>query len=295
MLVMVDSRSAWDQFGINGDHEPLIWTAIRRRRDEKPDAEHDMELERNLFKAGLAAGQVQIGIWSSLCSSIGVDILSDSGFDWILLDTEHSPNELPDLLHQVQACQRRSTPIVRPAWNDAVLLKRILDIGVQAVLIPFVENKAEAERAVAACRYPPVGTRGISTGARASHYGRTKDYLKNADSEICILVQVETGGALARIEEIASVDGVDGVFIGPSDLSASLGHIGNPHHPEVQTAIEQAVRRLTAIGKPAGILAPIEQDARRYLEWGYGFVAVGSDTGLLARHADALAKSFKPG
>jgi 4-hydroxy-2-oxoheptanedioate aldolase len=253
-----------------------------------------MDLPRNAFKHALAAGELQIGLWSSLCSNIAAEIVSDSGFDWILLDTEHSPNEIPGLLSQLQAVGRgTATPIIRAAWNDAVLIKRILDIGVQSVLIPFVENADEARRAVAATRYPPAGIRGTAGSARASRYGRVTDYLKKANAEICVLVQVETLGALAQIEAIAAVDGIDGIFIGPSDLAASMGHIGNMQHPEAQKAYEDAVRRLKAVGKPAGILTPNEEEARRYIAWGYSFVAVGADVGLLARGADALAKKFK--
>lgn len=253
-----------------------------------------MDLPRNAFKAALARGELQIGLWSSLCSPIVAEIIGHSGFDWILVDTEHSPNEPPGVLAQLQALQAgTATPIVRPAWNDAVLIKRLLDIGTQAVLVPFVQNAQEAAKAVAACRYPPAGIRGITGSGRGSHYGRVPDYLKRADAEICVLVQVETGEALAQLEAIASVDGVDGVFIGPADLSASLGHIGNPGHPEVQEAIKGAATRLAAVGKPAGILTPSEADARRYIEWGYRFVAVGSDLGLLTKHADALAKTFR--
>lgn len=254
-----------------------------------------MDLPRNAFKAALARGELQIGLWSSLCSPIVAEIIGYSGFDWILVDTEHSPNEPPAVLAQLQALQAgTATPIVRPAWNDPVLLKRLLDIGTQAVLVPFVQNAQEAAKAVAACRYPPAGIRGITMSGRGSRYGRVPDYLKRADAEICVLVQVETGEALSQLEAIASVDGVDGVFIGPADLSASLGHIGNPGHPEVQEAIKAAAARLTAIGKPAGILTASEADARRYIEWGYRFVAVGSDLGLLTKNADALAKAFKP-
>lgn len=253
-----------------------------------------MDLPRNAFKAALARGELQIGLWSSLCSPIVAEIIGHSGFDWIVVDTEHSPNEPPAVLAQLQALQAgTATPIVRPAWNDPVLLKRLLDIGTQAVLVPFVQTAEEAGKAVAACRYPPAGIRGITVSGRGSRYGRVPDYLKRADAEICVLVQVETGEALAQLEAIASVDGVDGVFIGPADLSASLGHIGNPGHPEVQAAIKGAVERLAAVGKPAGILTPSEADARRYIEWGYRFVAVGSDLGLLTRHADALAKTFR--
>lgn len=255
-----------------------------------------MELSRNRFKQAIAAGQVQIGLWSSLCNSIAAEIVADSGFDWILFDSEHSPNEIPGLMAQLQASARgTASAIVRPAWNDAVLIKRVLDIGAQSILVPYVQDAEEARRAVAAIRYPPAGIRGVAAASRASRYGRVTDYLKKADSEICLLVQVETRAALDRLEAIAAVDGVDGVFIGPSDLSASFGHIGNPQHAEVQKALEDGVRRLKAIGKPAGILTLSEEEARRYVGWGYTFVAVGSDIGLLARGADALAKRFKAG
>jgi 4-hydroxy-2-oxoheptanedioate aldolase len=253
-----------------------------------------MDFPRNAFKHALAAGKLQIGLWSSLASNIAAEIVSDSGFDWILLDTEHSPNEIPGLLSQLQAVGRgTATPIVRPAWNDAVLVKRVLDIGAQAVLLPYVQNADEAQRAVASTRYPPQGIRGVAAAARASRYGRVTDYLKKANDEMCVLVQVETRTALDQLEAIAKTEGVDGVFIGPSDLAASLGHIGNPQHPEVQKAIEDAAKRLKAIGKPPGILTGNEEEARRYIGWGYLFVAVGADVGLLARSADALAKKFK--
>ncbi len=253
-----------------------------------------MDLPRNAFKHAIAAGKLQIGLWCSLCSNIAADIVRDSGFDWLLLDSEHSPNDIPDLLAQLQAAEGgTATPIVRPAWNDTVLIKRCLDIGSPALLVPYVQNAEEAKNAVAAVRYPPRGVRGVAASARASRYGRVTDYLKKADSEICLLVQVETGPALEKLESIATVDGVDGVFIGPSDLSASLGHVGNPAHPRVQKALEDAVRRLKAVGKPAGILTGNEEEARRYIGWGYTFVAVGSDVGLLGRGADALAKKFK--
>ena len=253
-----------------------------------------MDMPQNAFKHAIAAGQLQIGLWCSLCSNIAADIVRDCGFDWLLLDTEHSPNEIPDLLAQLQAVDGgQATPIVRPAWNDIVLIKRCLDIGAPALLVPYVQNPAEAKSAVAAVRYPPRGVRGVASASRASRYGRTTDYLKKADSEICLLVQVETRAALDELEAIAAVEGVDGVFIGPSDLSASLGHVGNPAHPDVQEALQGAVTRLKAVGKPAGILTGNEDEIRRYIGWGYTFVAVGSDVGLLARCADALAKKFK--
>jgi 2-keto-3-deoxy-L-rhamnonate aldolase RhmA len=252
-----------------------------------------MDLPRNTFKHAIAKGELQIGLWCSLCSPITAEIVCHSGFDWLLLDTEHSPNEVPDVLSQLQAVQTGSaSPIVRPAWNDIVLIKRLLDIGAQSLLIPFVQTADEARRAVEATRYPPGGIRGITGSGRASRYGRVTNYLKNASQEICLLVQVETKSALDRIEEIASVDGIDGIFIGPNDLAASFGQIGNWAHPEVQSALEDAVRRLKKIGKPAGILTPNEEEAKRFIQWGYTFVAVGADLGLLARGADALAKRF---
>lgn len=252
-----------------------------------------MDLPRNAFKHAIARGELQIGLWCSLCSPITAEIVCHSGFDWLLLDTEHSPNEVPDVLSQLQAVQAGcASPIVRPAWNDIVLIKRFLDIGAQNLLIPFVQTAEEARRAVEATRYPPGGIRGITGSGRASRYGRVTNYLKNATQEICLLVQVETKSALDRIEEIASVDGIDGIFIGPNDLAASFGHIGNWAHPEVQSALEDAVRRLKKIGKPAGILTPNEEEAKRFIQWGYTFVAVGADLGLLARGADALAKRF---
>jgi 4-hydroxy-2-oxoheptanedioate aldolase len=253
-----------------------------------------MDLNRNVFKQAVRERRLQIGLWSSLCSNIGAEIVADSGFDWILLDTEHSPNEIPGLLSQLQAVARgTATPVIRAAWNDAVLIKRILDIGAQSVLVPYVQNADEARRAVAAVRYPPNGIRGVAAAARASRFGRVTDYLKKADSENCLLVQVETKPALDQLEAIAAVEGVDGVFIGPADLSASLGYLGNPQHPDAQAAIKDAAQRLAKVGKAAGILTGVEAEARRYIEWGYNFVAVGTDTTLLARASDSLAKSFK--
>ncbi len=253
-----------------------------------------MELQRNAFKHAIAAGKLQIGLWSSLCSPIVAEIVADAGFDWILLDSEHSPNEIPDLFAQLQASTRgTATPIVRPPWNDTVMAKRCLDIGAQTLLFPYVQNAEEAKRAVESTRYPPEGVRGVSVAARASRFGRTPGYLGKANSEQCVLVQVETRTALDHLEAIAQVEGVDGVFIGPSDLAASLGHLGNPAHPEVQKAIQDAVKRLKGLNKPAGILTGNEEEIRRYIDWGYLFVAVGSDVGLLASNSSALAKKFK--
>jgi len=253
-----------------------------------------METRKNTLKAALAAGELQIGLWSSSCSNILVEVLAGSNPDWIVLDTEHSPNELPNLVSQMQAMNgSAAAAIVRPAWNDKVIIKRILDAGAQSIIIPYIQNVAEAEAAVAATRYPLAGIRGAAGSTRASNYGRNKNYLHNASDEIAVIVQVETGEALEDIEAIASVDGVDSVFIGPSDLSASLGHIGNAEHPDVQDAIKTAITKLKAVGKAGGILAFNPDHARRYIDWGFQFIAVGSDIGMVVKGSDALVQQFK--
>jgi 4-hydroxy-2-oxoheptanedioate aldolase len=253
-----------------------------------------MEFPANRFKQGLLRREVQIGLWCTLANHIAAEIVSDSGFDWLLLDTEHSPNEVPDILRHLQAVQGGSAaPVVRVAWNDAVLIKRLLDVGAQTILVPYVQNAEEAKRAVAAARYAPAGIRGVTGSGRASRYGRVKDYLKKADAEVGVLVQVETREALSELDAIAAVDGVDGVFIGPSDLSASFGLIGQPLSPIIQAEIEKAGAKLRAAGKAAGILAGSVEDSNRYIGWGYTFVAAGVDTVLLARAADDLAARMK--
>lgn len=246
----------------------------------------------NRFKHALAAGRTQIGLWSNMLHPMALEALAGSEPDWILVDCEHGPGDPNEVLSALQAMQGTSvTAVVRPAWNDSVLLKRYLDLGVNAVLIPMVQSAEEARAAVAATRYPPEGIRGVASGTRANRFGRVKEYFSQATLEMCVLVQVETKPALDRIEEIAAVDGVDGVFIGPSDLAAALGHIGNPGHPDVQAAIQAAPKRLG--GKPAGILTPVVADAKRYIEWGYKFVAVGIDLAILARTSESLVQTFK--
>ena len=251
-----------------------------------------MELPVNKFKHALKAGKPQIGIWSSLSSHIVAEILAHSGFDWVLLDTEHSPNELPMVQSQLHAMQGGSAnPVVRVPWNDMVMIKRYLDIGAQSLLIPYVQSVEEAQNAVKFTRYPQAGVRGVAGGTRAAGYGRTKDYLKRAHEQLCVLVQVETRKAMASIEAIAAVDGIDGVFIGPNDLSADMGYLGNWQHPEVWKVMEEAAKKIRQAGKAPGILVG-EADGKRCLDLGYLFVAVGSDIGLL-RAGDALAAKFK--
>jgi 4-hydroxy-2-oxoheptanedioate aldolase len=248
----------------------------------------------NPFKQALKAGRLQIGLWHSLSSHLAVEILADSGFDWILLDTEHAPNELPMVHTQLQAtCGGTAHPVVRAAWNDAVIIKRLLDIGARSLLIPYVETEDEAKRAVMSIRYPPQGFRGVASLTRASRFGRIKNYHETAHEQICLLLQVETKRGLQNLDEIARVEGVDGVFIGPGDLSAALGHLGQPNHPEVVKTIDDSIRRIKDAGNAPGILCGDAQLAQRYIELGCLFTAVGSDIGLLADSADQLARMFK--
>ena len=248
-----------------------------------------MKAPCNDFKRRLAAGEVLNGFWLSLASPVASEALSLAGFDWLLFDGEHSPVDVAGVQPLLQAAATgTASAVVRPAWNDKVLIKRLLDIGAQTLLVPFVQSAEEAAAAVLASRYPPHGVRGGAGATRASRYGQTEDYFAVANREICVLVQVETGEALGRLEEIAAVDGVDGVFIGPSDLAASMGHLGRPGHPEVQAALKDAAARIAATGKAPGILATNAADARRYVDWGYRFVAAGVDIGVLMAGAKAM-------
>ena len=253
-----------------------------------------MELPRNRFKEALKAGRAQIGLWSSLSSSYTVEVIAGAGFDWLLVDMEHSPNDVESLLGQLQAAAPYAThPVVRVPWNDMVAIKRVLDVGAQALLVPYVSTAEEAVAAVSYTRYPPRGVRGVAGTTRATRFGRIKDYAVRAHEELCLLVQVETRAALDNIEAICAVEGVDGVFIGPAVLHASLGYPGEIAHPKVKPLIDDAVRRIRKAGKAPGILTPNEADARHWLECGALFVAVGADVGLLARGAEALAAKFK--
>lgn len=253
-----------------------------------------MDIPHNPFKRALRAGKPQIGLWSSLSSNYTVEVIAGAGFDWILIDMEHSPNDLESLLSQLQAAAPYpSHPVVRVPWNDMVTVKRVLDAGAQSLLIPYVQNAEEARQAVAYTRYPPAGVRGVAGTTRATRFGRVKDYAKRAHEEICVLVQLETQAALAELEKVAGVEGVDGVFIGPADLHASMGYTGETANPAVLPMIEEAMRRIVKAGKAAGYLSPVEADAKRMLAAGAQFVAVGADVGLLARGAEALCAKFK--
>ncbi len=253
-----------------------------------------MRLPENRFKRAIAAGQQQIGLWCSLPSAFAAEIVAPAGFDWLLFDTEHSPSNVPTVLSQLQAvAPYEVSPAVRAATNDPVLIKRLLDIGAQTLLLPYVQSAEEAHRAVLAMRYPPQGIRGVSGLTRATRFGRVEGYFRRASEELCLIVQVETQAALDDLEAITRVDGVDGVFIGPADLAASLGHPGEPNHPAVQAAVLDAIRRIRACGKPAGILSPDAAFAQRCIEVGTTFTAVAIDIGILARGAERIAQQFR--
>ena len=246
---------------------------------------------QNRFKSRLKAGDLQLGLWISIPSPVTVEALSLVGYDWLLFDTEHAPVEVAGVQPLLQAASAgKSAHAARPAWNDKVLIKKLLDIGAQTLLIPFVQNAGEARAAVRATRYPPEGIRGVAGATRASRYGQAAGYLREANAQICTLVQIETAAALENLEDIAATDGVDGVFIGPSDLSASLGHLGNPSDPGVQHVLQHAARRIHDAGSVPGILATSPQDARRYVEWGYRFVAISTDLGVLVKGAKEALK-----
>ena len=252
-----------------------------------------MDLPQNSFKRALRAGKTQIGLWSSLASNYSVEVIAGAGYDWLLLDCEHAPNDLESLLTQLQACAPYlSAPVVRVPWNDMVNIKRVLDIGAQSLLIPYVCSAEEAKAVVAATRYPPAGVRSVAGTTRATRFGRVKDYAKRAHEEICVLVQVETKPALDQLEAICAVDGVDGVFIGPADLHASMGYPGETSNPAILPLIEEAMRRIRKAGKAPGYLSPVEADAKRMLGAGCQFCAVGADVGILARGAEALRSKF---
>ncbi len=250
----------------------------------------------NSFKSALLEQEEPlIGCWLALANPYTAELCATAGFDWLLIDNEHGPNDLRSTLAQLQAiAPYPSHPIVRPPVGDVNLIKQLLDTGVQTLLIPMVETAEQAALLVAATRYPTAGIRGVGSSlGRASRFNSIPAYLHQANASICVLVQVESAAALKNIDAIATVDGVDGVFIGPADLAASLGHLGDPTHPTVQSAIADGIRRIKLAGKPPGILALEEAAAKRYIEMGCRFIAVGADSLLLAAAVHSLAQKFK--
>ncbi|MDO9279262.1 MAG: 2-dehydro-3-deoxyglucarate aldolase [Polaromonas sp.] len=248
----------------------------------------------NSFKRDLLAGKKLIGCWSSLANPITAEVLGLAGFDWVLLDGEHSPNDVSTFIPQLMALKDSPTaPIVRPSCNSAVELKRLLDSGFYNFLVPFVESAEEARSAVVATRYPPQGIRGVSVSQRSNRYGSIPDYFTSINDHICVMVQIESLAGVAAVKDIAAVEGVDSIFVGPSDLAAALGHLGNSAHPEVQTVIARVFADAKAAGKPVGILAPVEAQARNYMAMGATFVGVGSDLGTFRAATQALCDRYR--
>jgi 4-hydroxy-2-oxoheptanedioate aldolase len=254
-----------------------------------------MQIPHNSFKAALRARRPQIGLWVGLADAYAAELLATTGFDWLLLDGEHAPNDVRSVLRQLQAvAPYPSHPVVRPVHGDTALIKQYLDIGAQTLLVPMVETAAQAAAIVAATRYPPEGVRGVGSAlARASRWNGIDNYLARAADEICVLAQAESVTAMRNLDEITSIAGVDGVFFGPADLAASMGHLGNPSAPAVVAALTEGIAKVNRSGKAAGILASDPKLAREYLAMGALFVAVGVDTTLLAGSARRLAESFR--
>ncbi|MGJ8544089.1 MAG: aldolase/citrate lyase family protein [Sulfitobacter sp.] len=248
----------------------------------------------NEFKAALKAGQTVFGCWLGLADTFSAELMGQAGFDWLVVDGEHGPNDLRSILAQLQVLAASgSHPVVRLPVGETWLIKQVLDAGAQTLLIPMVESAAQAQQLVRAVTYPPAGDRGVGYAlTRAARFSQIADYGSTADAQICLLAQVENRAGLAALDEILAVDGVDGVFIGPADLAADMGHMGNAAHPDVQTAIMDALRRIKAAGKAPGILSTRDEMTKDALEAGAQFVAVGADILLLSHSAQALAAKW---
>jgi 4-hydroxy-2-oxoheptanedioate aldolase len=248
----------------------------------------------NAFKQALIERRPQIGLWQALASPYTAEICAGAGYDWLLFDGEHAPNDLQTMLAQLQAVAPFAVePVVRPRNDDPALIKQYLDMGVRTLLVPMVDSGAQAARVVAATRFPPLGIRGVaSSTSRASAFGTKPGYLMTAHLDICLIAQIESAAALDAIEDIAAVEGIDALFIGPGDLAAALGHLGNPRHPVVRDAITDALARIARSGKPAGIFALSPEDARQRILDGVTMVSVGTDIGLLVSGARTLRQSI---
>ncbi|MCY4155069.1 MAG: aldolase/citrate lyase family protein [Gammaproteobacteria bacterium] len=252
-----------------------------------------MELPVNRLKQALAAGRTQYGLWLGLPDTTCAEICAGAGFDWLVVDTEHGPFDLPTTLRHLQTLAAYDVQaVVRPVSDDRNLLKQLLDAGAQSLVVPMIEAAEQAAQLVRAVRYPPAGVRGLGTAlARAARWTRIPDYLHRANDQICLLAQVETERAVAALPGILAVEGIDGIFVGPSDLSASMGHIGNARHPDVVKVIREVLRQARAAGKAAGILALDPDHAQEYRAHGANMIGIGTDTLLLAHSAQRLAQS----
>lgn len=256
-----------------------------------------MEVQKNTFKSTASNSEkTQLGLWNGLVDNSVVEILAGAGYDWVLVDGEHAPFDLQSILIQLQASARYDVPIfVRVPKSDPIIIKQILDLGVQNILVPMVDSAEEAELMVQSTQYPPKGIRGIGTAmARAAHWAQNEDYLFTAGPEICMVVQVENVPGIQNLDAILAVEGLDGVFIGPADLAASMGHLGNSNHPEVKSAVLDALRRIRKAGKIAGVMALDKPTADEYIAAGANMVAIGIDTLLLIKACRDLLHSFRP-
>ena len=252
-------------------------------------------LAENRFKKAMKAGHKQAGYWLTLASAQATEIAAGAGFDWMLIDMEHTPNDIELVVDHLRAAAAGgpAEPAVRVPWNEPVLVKRLLDSGARSFMFPYVQNAAEARRAVEATRYPPHGIRGFSGSSRATHFGRIKDYAARAHEEICVMVQIETPEAVANISEISKVEGVDCIFIGPNDLAANMGFLAKASAPEVQDAIMKALKGIQAGPCCPGLLDYDQARAKKMFDAGFGVIAVGGDTSTLVKGAESLAAAFK--
>lgn len=253
-----------------------------------------MDLPVNHFKRALAAGRTPLGAWLSSGAPSTAEALGCVGFDFLVVDMEHTPLDVAQMADVLRAIA--GTPaqaIVRPPWNDMVMVKRAMDAGAQTLLLPFVQNAEEARRAVACTRYPPEGVRGVAGSHRASRYGTVDNYLKRANAEACVIVQIETIAALERLDEIAAVPGVDSIFVGPADLSASMGLLGDMDNPAAQEKLAAAAAQCRKLGKPCGIIGPNPETIGRYLRFGYSWVAIGSDISLMVGRAQEYLRAVR--
>ena len=254
------------------------------------------DFPRNRFKAALDSGHPQFGLWLGIPDPSVAELLAGAGFDWLVVDHEHGPFELRDVMTHLQAMAPYDVaPIVRPVDDNPGLLKKLCDIGAQSFVVPMVETAEQAAAIVAAVRYPPAGRRGLGTSmARAAHWNTVPGYAQKANDEMCVIVQAETTNAIENLEAIAAVDGVDGVFIGPSDLSASMGHLGDTGHPDVMDTVSEGIRRIRAAGKHAGLLCLDESKVAHFVDCGANFIGIGVDTLLIGNSARSLAAKYSP-
>jgi 2-dehydro-3-deoxyglucarate aldolase/4-hydroxy-2-oxoheptanedioate aldolase len=253
-----------------------------------------VDLPTNLFKRAISSGRTPLGAWLGSGAPSTAEALGCAGFDFLVVDMEHTPIDTPQMIDILRAIA--GTPaqaIVRPPWNDMVMVKRALDAGAQTLLLPFVQNADEARRAVAYTRYPPEGVRGVAGTHRGSRYGTVSNYLKVANTEICVIVQIETLPALDRLDEIAAVPGIDSIFVGPSDLSASMGHLGDVGHAAVQEHLAAAAKACQRAGKPCGIIGPTPDMVARFIDYGYSWIAIGSDMGFMVGRAQEYLGRFR--